>query len=109
MIYEMRRYECYPGKLPALQEMMDKLALPTFKKYGMQMVGAWSVISGDQEGTLIYLLAFDSLDDRMRKWEEFHKDAWWNEQKLATRQKEGALVAKQTNMFLASAAYSPLK
>jgi hypothetical protein len=58
---------------------------------GMQIIGAWSVISGDQEGTLIYLLGFDSLDDRMRKWEEFHKDAWWNEQKLATRQKEGPL------------------
>ena len=109
MIYESRKYECYPGKLPALQVMMEKLALPTFEKYAMKLVGAWSVISGEQDGTLIYILAFDSLDDRMRKWEQFHNDAWWNEQKKLTREKEGPLVARQTATFLKPAPYSPLK
>jgi hypothetical protein len=109
MIYESRRYECFPGKLPALQVMMEKMALPTFEKYGMQFIGAWSVISGEQDGTLIYLLAFDSLDDRMKKWEDFHKDEWWNAQKKATHEKEGPLVARQTTTFLKPAAYSPLK
>jgi hypothetical protein len=41
MIYESRRYECYPGKVPALQVMMETMALPTFEKHGMQFVGAW--------------------------------------------------------------------
>ena len=109
MIYESRRYECFPGKLPALQVMMEKMALPTFEKYGMQFIGAWSVISGEQDGTLIYLLAFDSLDDRMKKWEDFHKDEWWNSQKKLTHEKEGPLVARQTTTFLKPAAYSPLK
>jgi len=109
MIYESRRYECFPGKLPALQVMMEKMALPTFEKYGMQFIGAWSVISGEQDGTLIYLLAFDSLDDRMKKWEDFHKDEWWNAQKKLTHEKDGPLVARQTTTFLKPAAYSPLK
>lgn len=110
MIYEMRQYECYPGKLPALQELMDKAALPTFKKCGMQFIGAWSVISGAQEGTLIYLLGFDSLNDRMKKWEEFHKDKWWLEQRTQLREKAGGpMVARQTNIFLNPASYSPIK
>ncbi len=75
----------------------------------MQFIGAWSVISGEQDGTLIYLLAFDSLDDRMKKWEEFFKDEWWNAQRKLTHEKEGALVAGQTATFLKPAAYSPLK
>ena len=109
MIYEMRRYECYPGKLPDLQELMDKAALPTFKKHDMKFIGGWTSISGEPDGTLIYLLAFDSLDDRMRKWEAFHKDAWWLEQRKAYREKAGGpIVARQTNVFLKPAPYSPL-
>ena len=54
----------------------------------MQFIGAWSVISGEQDGTLIYLLAFDSLDDRMKKWEDFHKDEWWNAQKLTHEKRD---------------------
>jgi len=109
MIYEQRRYECFPGKLPALQVMMEKLALPTFEKYGMKLIGAWSAIFGEQDVTRIYLLAFDSLDARMEKWEQFHKDEWWNEQKKLTHANNGPLVARQTTTFLKPAGYSPLK
>jgi hypothetical protein len=110
MIYEMRQYECCPGKFPALQELMEKAALPTFKKHGMQLVGAWSVISGMQDGTLIYILGFESLDDRMKKWEEFHKDKWWQEQRNQSREKTGGpITARQTCIFLNPASYSPIK
>jgi hypothetical protein len=109
MIYEMRRYECAPGKLPALHNMMENMALPAFKRCEMHFVGAWSITVGDQEGTLIYLLGFDSMDDRVQKWERFHKDKAWLEGRATVREKEGVVVARQVSTFLAAAPYSPLK
>jgi hypothetical protein len=88
MIYEMRRYECAPGKLPALRKLMENVALPAFMRCGMHFVGAWSITVGDQEGTLIYLLAFDGMDDRVRKWEQFHKTMFGSSSKqLRARRK----------------------
>ncbi len=109
MIYELRRYECLSLKLPVLQEMMDKMAVPCFARHGMKLVGAWTVAVGERENALIYILAFDSMDDRMRKWAAFHKDPEWNEQKRKVHEKEGALTHLISNSFLIPQPYSPLQ
>lgn len=110
MIYELRRYEALPGKLGALDALMQKHAVPLFEKHGMQLIGAWSPKVGDYTNVLIYLLAFESMDERDRRWEDFFNDPQWQKARLEFVDKEvGTLVARQHYTFLAGKPYSPLK
>ena len=71
MIYEMRRYEATPGKMAALNEVMESLAVPVFEKVGMRLVGAWTPVAGDYTNALSYMLAWESLNEREEKWQDF--------------------------------------
>jgi len=110
VFHEYRRYECMPGKLPALRDLMANLAVPIFNRVGMKLIAAWEPIAGEVEATVIYVLAFDSLEDRERKWKAFYDDAEWKAKRGEIAKKEGGpIVAKITNMFLTPASYSPIK
>ena len=110
MIYEMRRYECLPGKLASLNNLMGTLALPIMKKHGMTVVGAWTPVVGDVEGTLIYILAFDNMNEWKAKWADFYADPEWKEKRAEIAKKEGGpIVAKVSNVFIAPTSYSPLQ
>ena len=110
MIYELRRYECLPGKLASLNSLMETLAIPIMKKHGMKFIGAWTPVVGDVEATLIYILAFDSMDEWKTKWASFKADPEWKEKRAEIAKKEGGpIVAKVSNVFVAPTSYSPLQ
>lgn len=110
MIYEMRRYESAPGKLKALQRLMAEAAMPVFEKHDMKVIGAWVPVIGDDEYTVIYILAYDSMDDRNAKWEAFAQDPQWQEARAKIAAEEGdPMVAKSIATFLTPTAYSPLQ
>ncbi|MDP6413188.1 MAG: NIPSNAP family protein [Arenicellales bacterium] len=108
MIYEMRRYDCFPGKIGNLNKLMEELAVPIFERLGMTFVGAWSPVVGDDENTLIYLLAYEDMGARQKAWEQFWVDPEWVEGR--GKYSPGApIVSKSSSVFLGPAAYSPLK
>ncbi len=110
MIYEMRRYESAPGKLRALQRVMAEAAMPVFEKLDMKVIGAWVPVIGDDEYTVIYILAYDSMDDRNAKWEAFGQDPHWQKTRKKIADEEGdPMVAKSVATFLTPTAYSPLQ
>ena len=110
MIYEMRRYECLPGKLASLNSLMENLAIPIMKKHGMTLVGAWTPLVGDVEATLIYILAFETMDEWKTKWASFYADQEWKEKRAEIARKEGGpMVARISNVFIAPTSYSPLQ
>jgi hypothetical protein len=109
MIYEYRRYECMPGKLAALDELMTTIAVPIFNRLGMKLIGAWHPVVGDIEATVIYILAFNSMDERNEKWKAFYDDREWNEKRPIFAEKQGGPVVRSTsNVFLSPTSYSPL-
>ena len=108
MIYEMRVYHCLPGRLPALLNRFETITLGFFAKHGIRQAGFWTTLIGESNQTLYYLLAWDSLADRERKWNAFQADAEW----IAARAKTeaaGPIVAKVTNAILAPTAFSAVK
>jgi len=110
MIYELRRYEALPGKMAVLDELMAKLAVPIFERLGMRLVGAWQPSVGDWNNVLMYLLAFESMDERERKWQAFFDDAEWQQGRAEYAKRAGGpLVAREHHTFLKPTAYSPLK
>jgi hypothetical protein len=110
MIYEMRRYECLPGRLPGLTKLMQDLAVPLFRKHGMTLVGAWSPVVGDVEATVIYILAFDDMNDWRAKWDAFYADEEWKTKRAEFAKAEGGpVVARVSNAFWKPQPYSPLQ
>jgi hypothetical protein len=106
----MRRYECLPNKLGNLHELMENLAIPVFKKLGMQVVGCWTPVVGDDENTLIYILAYEDMGARQKAWEKFWKDPEWIEGRAKLGAKFGGpVVSKSHSVFLEPTTYSDLK
>ena len=108
MIYELRVYHCVPGRLPDLLKRFDTITLNIWKKYGIEQAGFWTVLVGESNQALYYLLKFDSLADREKKWNAFVSDKE-RLAKFAETEKNGPLVARLTAQILRPTAYSPMQ
>ena len=78
MIYELRVYHCVPGRLPDLLKRFDTITLKIWERHGIQQAGFWTVLVGESNQALYYLLKFDSLADREKKWNTFQADPEWH-------------------------------
>jgi hypothetical protein len=108
MIYELRVYHCVPGRLPNLLKRFETITLKIWEKHGIKQAGFWTVLVGDSNQALYYLLAFDSMADREKKWNTFQSDPEWIAARAET-EKDGPIVAKIENQFLAPTSFSSVK
>ena len=61
MIYEQRIYTCIPGRLPALLKRFEEQTLKIWDKHGIKQAGLWTVLVGEGNHDLHYMLAWESL------------------------------------------------
>jgi hypothetical protein len=108
MIYELRVYHCVPGRLPALLKRFETVTLDLWKRHGIRQAGFWTVAIGESNQALYYLLQWESLAEREKKWNTFMADPEWLA-KRAESEKDGAIVAKITNTILQPTAFSAVK
>jgi hypothetical protein len=108
MIYEMRIYYCMPGRLPDLLKRFDTITLKIWEKHGIKQAGFWTTLIGGDNHALYYMLAWESLADREKKWAGFMVDAEWIAARAQT-EANGALVHKITNEILAPTTFSSVK
>ena len=108
MIYELRIYACIPNQLPALLKRFEDHTLKIWDKHGIKQVGFWTVLLGDGSNDLHYLLAWDSLADREKKWNAFQADPAWHKARDES-EKDGLLIANINSAFLRPTAFSALK
>jgi hypothetical protein len=108
MIYEMRIYHCAPGRLPALNQRFETITLKFWEKYGIEQVGFWTTLIGTSNQTLTYLLRWESLAERERKWGAFSCDQDWIAKRAET-EISGIIVERIENVILNPTAYSALK
>ena len=107
-LFELREYEAMPGKLPALVKRFGDFTVGRFQKIGYRQVGYWTPIMGGHNHTLIYLLAWESYEERMRCFREFRADP--ERQKVfAASEKDGPLVERVSNVMMEPTAFSPMK
>ena len=107
MLYEMRTYTAMPGRLPDLHKRFAGITLGFFKKHGIQTVGFWTNEIGGASDQLIYILAYESLADREKKWGAFSADPERLAQ-FAETEKNGPLVRRLTAQILRPTPYSPI-
>jgi hypothetical protein len=108
MIYELRIYECMPNRMPALLKRFESVTLDMFRKHGIRQAGFWTTLVGESNQNLFYLLAWESLAEREKKWTAFATDPDWIA-KRAESERDGPIVARFSNQFLEPTAFSAVK
>jgi hypothetical protein len=108
VIHELRIYHCMPGRLPDLNRRFDTITLGLWQRHGIRQVGFWTVLVGDTNQALYYLLEWESMAERERVWNGFMADPEWVEKRAET-EKNGPIVARIENLFLQPTPYSAIR
>src|SRR5437762_13851521 len=99
MLYELRTYEVLPGRMPALNKRFAQVTLRIFGRYGIEVIGFWTNEVGGYSNELIYMLRFDDMGDRERKWATFAADEEWQRERAAS-EADGLIVNRLRAQFL---------
>jgi hypothetical protein len=108
VIHELRIYRCIPGRLPDLHKRFEHITLKLFEKHGIRQAGFWTVLVGESNQDLYYLLEWQDMAERERVWNAFATDPEWLEKRAET-ERNGAIVANISNTFLQPTAYSKIR
>jgi NIPSNAP len=108
MIYELRVYHCMPGRLPSLLKRFETITLGLWEKHGIKQAGFWTVAVGQSNHDLYYLLQWESLADREKKFNAFQSDPQWQAARAET-ERDGPIVASITNEILLPTKFSSVK
>jgi hypothetical protein len=108
MLYELRIYHCMPGRLPDLNRRFETITLKLWERHGFRQVGFWTVLVGESNHDLYYMLEWKDMAERERLWNGFQADQEWIKARAET-EKNGPLLTHLTNYFLAPTSYSKLK
>ncbi len=108
MIYELRIYCSVPGRLPALISRFQNHTLRIWEKHGIRQAGFWTTLVGESNQQLTYMLAWDSLAEREKRWGAFLADPEWIATAAET-EKDGQLVQNIRNELLMPTAFSSLR
>lgn len=104
--YELRIYHTPPGKLDDLHQRFRNHTLGLFARHGIESLGYWVPVQNGTDPRLFFLLRYPSRAAREASWKAFLDDAEWKTA-FAESHKNGELVAKAENYFLAATDYSP--
>lgn len=108
-VYDMRIYKANPGKLEALNARFRDHTCKIFKRLGIEIIGFWTPTDGEEaKDTLIYIVAFPSVEAQKKAWAAFWADPEWKKVK-ADSEKDGVLVKEIKGKNLKATDYSPLK
>lgn len=108
MIYELRIYRTLPNRMPNLLARFQNHTLRIWEKHGIRQAGFWTTLVGESSNDLTYLLAWESLEERERKWNAFVADPEWIAVRAET-EKDGPINANVSNQFLIPTAFSAVK
>ena len=108
MIYETRVCRCLPGRLPALLKRFETITLKLWEKHGIEQAGFFTTLVGESNQELTYLLAWESLAEREKKWTAFQNDPDWITARAKT-EADGQIVSNIVNQLLVPTPFSAVK
>ena len=108
MIYELRIYECLPGRLSALLKRFNDHTLALWDKHGIHQAGFFTTLVGESHLQLTYFLAWESLAERESKWAAFIADPEWHKARDDS-ERDGQILARVSNQLLTPTAFSSVK
>lgn len=107
MVYELRVYHTYEGKLDDLLRRFREHTMQIFEKHGIHNVAYWTPTDDPLKGhTLFYILAHPSREAATANWKAFHDDPEWQDVQKKS-EANGKLVEKVDSTFLTLTDFSP--
>lgn len=107
MVYELRIYHCYEGKLPDLLKRFREHTTKLFEKHGMKNVAYWVPVDEPQKSNmLIYVIAHPGREAAATNWKAFQDDPEWQTVRNAS-EANGKIVEKVDSTFMALTDFSP--
>jgi len=103
MIYELRIYRCTPGRVESLLSRFQNHTFRIWERHGIRQSGFWTTLIGKSSREITYMLAWDSLAEREKRWKAFLADPEWIAVAVET-EKDGPLVEDISSQLLAPAA-----
>jgi hypothetical protein len=107
MVYELRIYHTFEGKLDDLLARFRDHTMKLFEKHGMKNVAYWTPTDDPQKGkTLVYILAHPSREAATANWDAFRNDPGW----VSVRDKSeanGKIVEKVDSTYMTMTDFSP--
>lgn len=108
MIHELRIYRMMPGKMAAAKERFETVVLRYWEKHGIRPLAFWTVLVGESNLDIYYILEWESLAEREERWPAFVEDPEFRRE-FVESEKDGVLVAQVTNTLLTPTRFSPLR
>jgi hypothetical protein len=108
MICELRVYRCVPGRLPALLKRFENTTFKLWEKHGIKQAGFFTTLIGESNQELTYMVAWESLADREKKWNAFQSDPDWISAR-AKSEEDGPIVSNIVSQLLTPTAFSAVK
>ena len=107
VVYELRIYQTYPGKLSDLLARFREHTTHLFEKHGMKSVGYWTPLDDPKKANvLIYILEHPSREAATANWKAFQADPAWISVKEKSKA-NGKIVEKLESTFMALTDFSP--
>ncbi|WP_145028439.1 NIPSNAP family protein [Paenibacillus sp. Y412MC10] len=107
MLYELRIYTIYEGRMDAIQDRFKEHTFRIFARLGMKVVNFWIDATGQNK--LYYLMEFEDMAQRQRLWEQFKKDIEWIQVKRNSEENGGLIVEKIDEYFMNQAEFFRLE
>jgi len=107
LVYELRVYHCYEGKLPDLLKRFREHTTKIFEKHSMKNIAYWTPMDEPQKSnTLVYILAHASREAATANWKAFSADTEWQSVQKAS-EANGKIVEKVDSTFMVLTDFSP--
>ncbi len=108
VLYELRVYECLPGRLPSINARFANHTTKLFEKHGIKNIGYWTTDVGESNHELTYMVAFEDANQRAAAWDAFRNDPEWAKVTEESH-RDGLIVKNVRNQLLTPTPYSPLQ
>ena len=100
MIYELRIYHMYEGKMEAICERFKNYTLKYLQKYGIKVTDFW--VDADGNNTLYYICEYENKEKMKTAWERFMAAPEWVEAK-AKSEEAGPIVSDVQSFIMEKA------
>jgi hypothetical protein len=107
VVYELRVYHAYEGKLDGLLARFRDHTMALFEKHGIKNVAYWTPTDEPLKGkTLVYMLEHPSREAAKANWKAFQDDPEWQSVRDKS-QANGKLVINIDSTYLELTNFSP--
>ena len=108
MIYELRTYYAAPGRMADLVDWLGATITGISTRLGFRLVAAWTNTDPGHENEVIYILAWNSREEREERFKALNEDAEFVATFAAIRV-NGKPTESVTKAFLQPTDFSPLQ